>query len=273
MVIAQVAEQRLGSPLHVLGPHLAHDHQQHGLGLIVLPDIGPQILAGEGLDGLGEADDRPAVGHPRPDEALGDLDQTAIGVVAAPIQFGKHHLAFGFQLFRGELGPEDHILDDVESEPPTIGRQVHLEDGFVEAGGGVELAAGAFHVRGHLAGRTPLGGLEDHMLEQMAESRLLRGLIPRSGMDEEPDGHQGKAVVLHRHHGEAIGKLHHLGGLGRQPLPRRQQEPHRHHSQQERSPLHRIMLLAVSLRGERRHDPDALPGAGSTVGNFQRIET
>ena len=76
---------------------------------------------------------------------------------------------------RIKFGTENHVLDNVQAQPPAVSRQIHPVDGAVKARGSVELTTRTFDIRSHLSGRAFGRGFKDHVLKQVADTGLLGG--------------------------------------------------------------------------------------------------
>ena len=111
-----------------------------------------------------------------------------LGVTA--LEFGNGHVLFRFQLGRIQRRMEGHVLDHVHARLPVPGGHVGDVPGLVETGGRVEVTAQGFHIPGHLPLGTLLRSLEDHMLQHMADARLLGGLVGGTRSYEQSRSHQ-----------------------------------------------------------------------------------
>ena len=194
-VVLQVAEQLFGVGQHGLGIDVAGHQQHHVLRLVPGTDIGPQVVHGHGPDGLFKADDGAPVDRVGQTGHLQVLEQAAGGRVVTALEFGNDDVLFRFQLGRIQRRMEGHVLDHVHARLPVLGGHVGDEPGLVEAGGRVEIAAQGFHIPGHLPLGTLLRTLEDHMLQHMADARLLGGLVGGTRAYEQARADQREAAV------------------------------------------------------------------------------
>ena len=123
------------------------------------------------------------------------FEQTAGRRVVTALELGNDDILFRLQLGRIQSGMEGHVLDHVHARLPVLGGHVGDVPGLVEAGGRVEITAQGFHILGHLPLGTLFRALEDHMLQHMADARLLGGLVggPRAHIEARAD--QREAAV------------------------------------------------------------------------------
>jgi hypothetical protein len=86
-----------------------------------------------------------------------------------------------------ERGVADRVGEDVEPFGEVGGGEHEVVDGLVEARPGVDLAAQGLDLAGHLAHRPARRALEEHVLVQVGEARLVAGLVGAARRD--PDLH------------------------------------------------------------------------------------
>jgi hypothetical protein len=159
---------------HVLGP--------------VARVVKPSDLGGRGArDDLGPANDGPAqrvVAEHCHAEHVKDL---LLGIVLVHGDLLQDDLALGVDV--GERGPEDHVGHHVEGIDEMLVDDPRVDRRGLLAGAGVQLGAHAVEDLIDLQ-RLVLGrALEQQVLQQVRQSRLGLGLIPRAGADPEAERH------------------------------------------------------------------------------------
>ena len=150
------------------------------LAKVVLVDL----LPADRVDRVRGAQDRPAQ-RGVTEQLRGErLVHGVRGIVVVHRDLFEHHVALGVHVLRRDQRAGHHVGQDVHGQ-----RQVHVEHPRVIAGvllGGerVHLAADRVHLRGDVQRGTPLGALEQQVLQVVGRARVRRG--PRRGSRRPP---------------------------------------------------------------------------------------
>jgi hypothetical protein len=142
---------------------------------------GDQLAAIDTLDALLEARDRPPDRRVAPDEPVDQFADDLIGdVVNAP-----NFLSDDFALFLDIIGAEEraaqHVRDDIEADLDGVIGDSDGIGGRLAAGARVDVAANPLDLLGDDAGvRAALRPLEEHMLDEVRDARLLIHLVARA---------------------------------------------------------------------------------------------
>ena len=192
---------------HRLRINIARHQQQHVLRLIPALHIGTQVISGDGAHGFLKADDGTPVGGVLECGHLQAFKQPAHGRILIALKLGNHHFFFRLQLLGIQSGLKGHFFHHVHAHAPVGSGHVRHVPCLVKAGGRVEVAAKGFHITRHLALGPVLCTFEDHVLQQMADARLLGVLIGRTGAHVKTRCHQREAAVLDDIHGKPVGQF------------------------------------------------------------------
>ena len=136
-----------------------------------------EIVGGEGGQGGGAAEDGVAVGVTRPELGRVQLEHEIVRRVLDAVDLLEDHVALGFEVALPEERPPREIGEDLDRERQIGVERMRLVAGIVAAGEGVEAPAPHLELERQLLGRTPLGALEHHVLEQMGDAHLLAALV------------------------------------------------------------------------------------------------
>ena len=113
-------------------------------------------------------------------------------------------LAGQFRLVEGRVGRG--IGQDIQADLHTLGRHVDVEDRFVKTGVGVNVPTRGLHLLGDLSDGTPPGPFEDHVFDQVTDSRLAVGLVGAPDVCPEIPGNDRGGVALEKNHPESVGQ-------------------------------------------------------------------
>ena len=188
---------------------LAHvpDDDQHAVRrLVPAPVEGENPVASERADALLRADDRPPVRMlaERGGEKLSR--QLARGRVEAPLDLLAHHFDLAPQLLGIERGGSDRVGEHVHALREELAGDHHVVDGLVEAGPGVDLAAGLLDVARDLSRPAPRGALEEHVLVQVRQAGLAGQLVGAAHPDPHLHRSDGSGVVLLDEDRQSVGQ-------------------------------------------------------------------
>ena len=136
-----------------------------------------------------------------------EIEDKVVGRVLDGADLLQDHalLTREFGLVEGRVGED--VGQDVEREPGVVGEEMRIIGGLLDAGRGVEVAAGRLDLLGERAGRAAARALEGHMLEQVRQALLVGGLVARAGSD--PYAERGGFQMRH-----AVGDDAQPGGQG-----------------------------------------------------------
>jgi hypothetical protein len=132
------------------------------------------------------------------------LRELSRGRIEAALDLLADDLDLPLELLPIEGGLGDGVREDVEALGGELARDDDVVDGLIEARPGVDLAARGLDGAGDLARAAPRRSLEQHVLVQMREARLVGKLV--GAADPHPDlerGHGGGVVLLDED-GEAV---------------------------------------------------------------------
>ncbi len=89
-----------------------------------------------------------------------------------------------------------NVGEDIERQAAILAQHPGVIGGVLDAGGGVQVAAGAFDGFGDGAGVAARRALEGHMFEQMRQALFGLVLMPRTRRDEHAE--RGRLKPIHR---------------------------------------------------------------------------
>ena len=116
--------------------------------------------------------------------------------VHAALDLLAHDLDLALQLARIEGRAGHHVRQHVHALGEELRRQHDVVDGLVEARPRVDLAAARLDRPGDLPGSAPGGALEQHVLVQMRQARLVGALVGASHAHPHLDGDHRRRVVF-----------------------------------------------------------------------------
>ena len=167
--------------------NLAGRDQDQPAGAVELRPPAMQIRQFDRADAGLVAEDRAAERLVRPGHCPEIVEDDVARGVARLGQLLQHHLLLARQVVGREMGAQDHVGDQLDSQRQMLGEQGGGEVGLVAVGAGVEVAAHILDRLAELARRAPAGALEHHMLVEMGEAVDPRRLVPRPGLGIKAD--------------------------------------------------------------------------------------
>ena len=198
LVIQDRLERAGDEPHHHVVVHVAgrgHHQVLRGVpGLVVLEDL----LPGDRVDRVHGAEDRTAE-RGVAEQLRGErLVNGVRGVVIVHRDLFEHHVALGVHILRRDQRTGHHVGQHVHGQ-----RQVRVEHpgvvaGVLLRGERVHLAADRVHLRGEFQRGTPLGALEQQVLQVVRRAGVRVVLVP--GPDADPDAQRHRA-----HGGQVLG--------------------------------------------------------------------
>ena len=178
-----VAKQVL-SFLHGLGAvHIAANHQQHVVGLVMGINIMAQIGAFKRTHRVLKADDGPAVAGVFKGLGLNGPEQFASRIIPAALDFLHNNFHFRLHVRRFKGGGKGHVLEHLEAFAPAPVRQVREVAGVVKSGVGIEVAAQRFDGFRDSGFGVALRALKNHVLQGVADAGYFTGFVAGTGMD------------------------------------------------------------------------------------------
>jgi hypothetical protein len=152
-------------------------------------------FATEIADGFRSTENGTAEGMFRPKAAGENIVEEIFGIVQIHLDFFEDDLALFLNVVGVKLGTKDEIGDDVKGDGEMLVEDLGVETDLLLGGKGVKHAADGIHFAGDVFGRTALGTLEDHMLEEMSQAVFGGGFA--TGTVANPDTDGDGADVLH----------------------------------------------------------------------------
>jgi len=177
-------------------PDVADDDHHGILGRVPAPVEPEDPLAPEAAHALFRPDHGLAVGM----AGKGGSEQLARELsrrrVHAALDLLAHDLDLALQLARIEGGAGHRVRQDVHALGEELRRQDDVVDGLVEARPRVDLAAARLDRPGDLPGSAAGGTLEQHVLVQMRQARLVGAFVGASHAHPHLDGDHRRRVVF-----------------------------------------------------------------------------
>ena len=178
------------------------DHVRRDVGVV---EILPQRLLIERLDGLRDAENRPAERMALPVGLGEDFVDQIVGRVLDHLDLFENHLLLAFDVVFLERGVKDDVGEDVERERQVLVEHLDVIAGVLFGGEGVELPADRIDFLSDVFGRAAGRALEEHVLDEVGDAAALVGLVARAARQPHPDadgtdvrhglGDESKAVV------------------------------------------------------------------------------
>ena len=186
--LVPVAAVLLAQP-HQLAPlELAGGHHGDVAGDVAALEVGVHLVALEGGDALGGAEDAVA------QRVFGEVDALGV-VVGGPGRLVVVHadlfdddLLLHLEIIFAEAGPQD-VGEDVERRRQVLRQDRGVEDGVFLAGEGVVLGADPVEVGVDVEEGAARGALEDHVFEEVGDAGDVGGLVAAARLDEEAQCH------------------------------------------------------------------------------------
>ena len=141
-------------------------------------------------------------------EVLGkDLMHQVIGVILVHLDLFHDHPALPRNIARVKHGVENQIAQNIQGRRHMLIEHFDVEADAFFGGESVHVSANGVDLPGNLFGRTALGALKNHVLDEMRDPIPLRIFVPRTGL--QPYSDRGRADVLHlfRDDGQPIGQF------------------------------------------------------------------
>src|SRR5579872_3086597 len=165
-------------------------------GLIMTAQIEIDRGAVEGANALARAEDRPADRLFGPGGLGEEIEDEIVRRVLDRADLLQDHALFALELGRVELAVGQDVREDVERQLAILAEDAGEIGRLLDAGLGVEIAAGVLDLLGDLPGAAAARALEGHMFEQMRKPMLLRPLVARPGADKNAE--RSGAQLRHR---------------------------------------------------------------------------
>src|SRR6185437_8217179 len=164
----------------------------------------------EGPDAFPRAEDRPADRLIRPSGRGEEIEHQVVGRVVDRPDLLDDDILFPFELVGIERAVGEEVADHVERESGVAPQNPSEVARPLDPGLRVEVAPDILDRLRDLAGASPAGALERHVLDEMREPVLARALVAGSCCDEDSDRrrlHMGAGLDDDR---EPRGKVCHL---------------------------------------------------------------
>ena len=198
----------LEAPVRRHAPGHHHRRVVRHVGAAIVVD---DLLAGHSRDGLGGAQDRPTVRVLAEVLAGQHAPEGGAGRVGGAADLLQDHVALALDLDRVERGVLRRVGQDVQRGVEAPGGQHDVEVRPVLGGRGVHLAAEAGDRLIDHAGPPRGRPLEEQVLDEVRQPRLVGGLVARARPDPELHrGDLGRVVGL-EHGREAVRQADPLG--------------------------------------------------------------
>ena len=152
-------------------------------------------------DHLGAPDDRPAQRVIAEHRMAQDVEHLLLGIVLVHRDLLEDHRALGVDVLKRR--PEHHVRHHVEGLGQVLVDHPGIDGGRLLARARVQLGAHAVEDLVDLERAVLRGSLEQQVLEQVGESRLLFGLGPGARADPEPERHGSDGGHRLRHDPDA----------------------------------------------------------------------
>ena len=142
------------------------------------------VVVGHDLGDGDRADHLRVAQHPAPQRVVAmdcgrqHVVDPLLGLVLVHGDFLKHHLALRIDLVLGQRRAKEHLGEQVEGLFRVLVQKARVQLGGLLAGRRVGCGAHAVEQLRDLDRRVPLGALEQQVLEEVRDARLLGGLIP-----------------------------------------------------------------------------------------------
>lgn len=101
-----------------------------------------------------------------------------LGIVRGREDFAYDDLALALEVQGVEYGIEGHVREDPEGESPAGCGDLAMKAYRVAVGKGVQIASDSVYFTRYLGSASLGRTLEGHMLDEMHEAPLARGLVP-----------------------------------------------------------------------------------------------
>ena len=189
-------------------------------GAIDAAEEGSELLAAETEDALPRTEDRAPQGMVGPERLGEELHHEVVGGVLHHLDLLEDDLLLLGHLDGIEERVHYDVAEDLDGQGKVLVEDLQVEGGVLLGGEGVHVAADGVHLGRDVLGRAGAGPLEDHVLDEVADSRLRGGLVAAPPLQPDADGH-----ATHVGHGfgeerEAVRKnffRDHVGGPERKP--------------------------------------------------------
>ena len=196
---------RLGKNLRRVD--VAGHNEEHVLRGVAAPVVGEEVVAGQAVEELEMPDDRVPVGAGAEGGREHEFGAHAVRVVEAHGELAADHLLFLGEFAVRQGGVERGVGQKFDRGGRAVGRHVDPVDRAVEGGVGIDVAPGLLHGARDFVGTAFFRALENHVLEQMRESRA-EPLAFMNAAALHPDLHAGHrcGVIGLDQHGETVGE-------------------------------------------------------------------
>src|SRR6185312_7085479 len=141
----------------------------------------------EGPDAFPRAEDRPADRLVRPGGRGDEIEHQVVGRIVDRPDLLDDDILFPFELVGIERAVGEEVADHVERESGVAPQNPSEVARPLDPGLRVEVAPDILDRLRDLAGASPAGALERHVLDEMREPVLVRALVAGSRGDEDPD--------------------------------------------------------------------------------------
>jgi hypothetical protein len=130
---------------------------------------------------------------------LQPLEHEIVGRIFGGADLLHDHVLLALQLLRIERRIGQDVGENVERERHVGREHARVIGRALDTGRGVEVAADGLDLLGDLAGGSPRGALEGHMLQEMGDAMLVGALIAAAtaGPDAERGGLQMRHGIGH----------------------------------------------------------------------------
>ena len=126
----------------------------------------------------------------------------------------QDHAALALQLLRLEGGVRQDVADDVGTQRGVLLQQLDVVRRLLTRGVGVDVAAHRLDLLGDLRRGAAFGALERHMLQEVRDAVLVRGLVAGAGGDVGAEGDGLHPVHAFGDDGQAGWQAGELDGIG-----------------------------------------------------------
>ena len=135
------------------------------------------------------------------------LAEPVIRVVLPHVDLAQDDVALANHLVGGQRGVQHGISEHIDGDASMLGRDVDVIHRAVEGRVGVEVAAVRLDGQGDFATRAPLGALEQHVFEEMGETRPEQGiLVNAAGFHPNLHGSDGGRSIALKQGSEPVGQ-------------------------------------------------------------------